>query len=135
VIVVDANAWIYSLVDEGKTGDECRDHLAADPAWIAPAHMPTEALRTLRRLEVAGAMTSAGLAEVADEIATLEVTYLGPDPASLLAQWQLRHNLSAYDAPYVVIAQRFRAPLVTLDGRLARAAEALGVEVQHIRRD
>jgi predicted nucleic acid-binding protein len=130
VIVVDANAWIYSLVDDGETGSECRGVLDADPAWIAPAHMPTEALRTLRRLEVAGTIASAGVADIADEIATVEVTYLGPDPESLLAQWRLRHNLSAYDAPYVIIAQRFDAPMITLDGRLARAASVLGVEVR-----
>jgi predicted nucleic acid-binding protein len=133
VIVVDANAWIYSLVDRGATGDECRSHLDADPAWIAPAHMPTEALRTLRRLEVAGTLGSSALADVANEVATLEVTYVGPDSANLLAQWKLRHNLSADDAPYVILAQRFRAPLITLDGRLARAAAGLGTDVQLVR--
>jgi len=133
VIVIDANAWIYSLVDDGPTGEECRGFLATDPAWIAPAHMPTEALRTLRRLEVHGAIAPAAAADIAEEIATIEVTYLGPDSPTLLAQWQLRHNLSAYDAPYVIVAQRLRAPMVTLDGRLARAATALGVELRLIK--
>jgi predicted nucleic acid-binding protein len=53
----------------------------------------------------------------------------------LLAQWRLRYNTSANDAPYVVLGQRMHAPLVTLDRRLARAATALGVEVQLVQRD
>ena len=33
--------------------------------------------------------------------------------------WELRHNLSAYDAAYIALAQAVDAPLVTLDRRLA----------------
>jgi predicted nucleic acid-binding protein len=35
--------------------------------------------------------------------------------------WQLRENLSAYDATYVAVAEAFEVPLMTADGRLARA--------------
>ena len=35
--------------------------------------------------------------------------------------WELRHNLTSYDAWYVAIAEALRLPLVTLDKRLARA--------------
>ena len=36
--------------------------------------------------------------------------------------WDLRHNLSPYDACYVAVAEELDAPLVTTDLRLARAA-------------
>ncbi len=35
--------------------------------------------------------------------------------------WELRENLSAYDATYVALAEALESPLVTADGRLARA--------------
>ena len=36
--------------------------------------------------------------------------------------WELRSNLTTYDAAYVAAAERYRCPLVTTDARLARAA-------------
>jgi predicted nucleic acid-binding protein len=38
------------------------------------------------------------------------------------------HRLSAYDATYLELAERLGLPLATLDGSLARAARAVGVE-------
>ena len=38
--------------------------------------------------------------------------------------WSLRANFTAYDAAYVVLATALRAPLVTRDLRLARAASS-----------
>ena len=35
--------------------------------------------------------------------------------------WDMRENLTAYDAAYVVLAEALNAPLVTTDARLARA--------------
>lgn len=36
--------------------------------------------------------------------------------------WELRDDLTAYDAAYVALAELLDAPLVTLDSRMARAA-------------
>ncbi|RED36140.1 hypothetical protein BJ123_10873 [Rhodopseudomonas thermotolerans] len=36
--------------------------------------------------------------------------------------WQLRNNLTAYDATYVALAEVLEAPLLTRDKRLAGAA-------------
>lgn len=44
-----------------------------------------------------------------------------PHTALLSRVWSLRHNLSAYDALYIALAESLEAPLVTLDRRLAKA--------------
>lgn len=36
--------------------------------------------------------------------------------------WQLRHNITAYDAAYVALAGNLGAPLITRDARLARSS-------------
>ena len=45
-------------------------------------------------------------------------------PLFILLQrvWQLRQNLTAYDAAYVALAERLRAPLLTRDAGIARAS-------------
>jgi len=51
-----------------------------------------------------------------------------PLPVSARRVWELRHNLSAYDAAYVALAQVMSTRLVTTDGRIARAPK-LGCDV------
>jgi predicted nucleic acid-binding protein len=135
VIILDASAWATSLADDGPMGDSCRDVLEADRRWTAPSHAATETLRTIRRYELAGAVDPDSASAMAVKVASALVRYVGPSSALLRDQWKLRHNVSAYDSAYVVLARRFDAPLLTTDGRLARAATALGVEVKHVRRD
>jgi len=48
------------------------------------------------------------------------------DPIALLAAGR-RHHLSAYDAAYLVLAERLGVPLATLDDKLATACKSAGV--------
>lgn len=116
-------------------GEVCRDVMEGDRRWTAPSHAATETLRTIRRYELAGLVDSDSASAMAVSVASARVRYVGPSSALLGDQWQLRHNVSAYDSAYVVLARKFKAPLLTTDGRLARAATALSVEVRHVRRE
>lgn len=129
MIVVDASAWVVALVDSGRTGERVRATLSADPDWMVPAHAPLEVLRTLRRFETAGSVTSDQAEGLAQAVWSAEVRYVGVEPWLLQTAWRLRENVSAYDAPYLAVATAHGVPLVTLDERLARAARALGVDV------
>lgn len=129
MIVVDASAWARALVDAGRDGEACRAELRRDPAWVAPAHAAVETLRTIRRYEVSGLLTTEAADAHATAVRDAAVRYLGPEPWLLAEVWRARHTLSAYDAPYVAIAKRYGVPLVTLDERLARAARPAGVGV------
>jgi predicted nucleic acid-binding protein len=134
VIVVDASAWASALAGTDELAIGCRTLLRADDRWMAPCHMATEMLRTLRRLEYAGLLPPADARTLVNSVAVAAVTYVGPEPSLLAEQWSLRHNVSAYDAAYVALSLRYALPLVTLDLRLGRAAQSFGVEVRTVRR-
>lgn len=129
MIVVDASAWVRALVDSGSLGDAARRILSADPDWMVPAHTPLEVLRTIRRYEARQFLTVVQAAEFANAVVRTELRYEMPEAWLLSQVWKSRHNLSAYDAPYVALAARYAAALVTSDGRLASAAAAAGVRV------
>jgi len=129
VIVVDASVWVRALVDSGPLGDACRSVLEADPHWAMPAHGPLEVLRTLNRYERAGVLSAAAATQMATAVAGAELRLVTPDQSSLEATWSLRHNVTAYDAPYALAALSLGATLVTSDERLARAVAPLGVNV------
>ncbi len=86
----------------------------------APDLINAEVLSTLRRLVAAGVVepTRARLA-VAD-LAASDVRRVRTGPLTARA-WDLRHNLTPYDAMYVALAERLECAILTLDGRLARA--------------
>lgn len=115
-------------------GVKCRDAMVGDRRWAAPSHAATETLRTIRRYELAGLVSTESASAMIAQVASAPVRYVGPTRSMLAGQWELRHNFSAYDAAYVVVAKQFQAPLLTTDGRLGRAATAAGVEVQLVQR-
>jgi predicted nucleic acid-binding protein len=92
MIVVDASVWVRALVDDGSAGDAARLALTHDPGWVAPAHMPVEVLRTLRRYEAAGVLTAAQAALFAAEVGEATVRYAPPESWLLAAIWARRHN-------------------------------------------
>jgi predicted nucleic acid-binding protein len=123
VIVVDANVAVMALVSPAGEGDSARTAMLTDEVWIAPAHMPLEVLRTLRKA-VLGSHLSADDAEAAFQaLIAMQIEYVGTDIVLLQAVWAMRHNISVYDAAYLAVAAMHDAPLVTFDARLANAAE------------
>ncbi|PSL02796.1 putative nucleic acid-binding protein [Haloactinopolyspora alba] len=122
MIVVDASVMVAALADSSPSGDASRSRLTEDPHWVAPTHMPIEVLRALAKHARCGDISSAAAEEHADTLASAQIDYSAPTPAALLRIWALRHNISAYDAAYVVLAETFDVPLLTHDKRLARAA-------------
>ena len=120
VMVVDAAVVTASLIDDGPQGVWVRDQLASGQAVLAPHLMPAEVTSALRRLATSGL-----LAEHDAEVARRELLSLGAElyPFEPLADriWQLRDNLTTYDAWYVALAEAHDVPLATLDRRLVDA--------------
>jgi len=119
VIVVDASVLVTALVDDGPDGRGVRDRLhSADLA--APAHLDVEFLPALRGL-VRSTQTSPQRADraIAHLVRMPQQRFELPAVAS--RTWQLRDNLTPYDAAYVALAELLSASLVTSDAHPARA--------------
>lgn len=118
-LVVDASFVVAALVDSGEIGAWAEDLLMGDHV-AAPHLMPVEAASILRRAAAAGQITTdtASLAH-ADLLDIRAALY----PYAPLAgrAWDLRDNLTTYDAWYVALAEVLDARVATLDGALARA--------------
>ena len=118
-LVVDASAVVAALVDRDADGAWAEAELVSDDL-AAPHLMPVEVANVLRRATLARHLTPDTAALAHDDLLALRVQ-LFPYRPSAERVWQLRANLSAYDAWYVALAEALDAPLVTLDRRMERA--------------
>lgn len=120
MIVLDASAAVeWLLVRDGAAAvaDRFRD---PDVIVHAPSLLGVEVAAALRGL-VLGRHTTAARASIAlSDLTSADITL--HDPTPLLARaWDLRNNLTPYDAVYVALAEVLDATLVTIDARIARA--------------
>ena len=83
--------------------------------------MPVEVANILRRAAQTGDISTDVAALAHGDLLQLGVALFPYEPFGDRV-WELRGNLTAYDAWYVAVAERLNAPLATLDGRLAGSA-------------
>ena len=117
-VVIDASAVVAALVDSGPDGRWAETLLTSELA--APHLLPVEVANVLRRAVNAGELTEdiASLAHA--DLLDLRVGFVSYDTVAART-WELRHNLTAYDAWYVAVAELLDVPLATLDRRLVSA--------------
>ena len=92
-----------------------------DDDLFAPDLLIPEVLAFLRRMASRNHLTGTEADHLAEVFRGAPVEYMHVWPHAARV-WDLRHNLSPYDACYVAVAEELSAPLVTTDLRLARAA-------------
>jgi predicted nucleic acid-binding protein len=117
-LVVDASFVVAGLVDVGGPGAWAQPLLIAE-TLAAPHLMHVEVAHTLRRLTMTGAL-SAEEASLAHAVLLDLPVDLFPYAPYASRVWELRNNVTAYDAWYVALAEFLRANVATLDVRLAR---------------
>jgi predicted nucleic acid-binding protein len=118
-VVCDASALVALLLDAGPDGQWATGAMSGADL-LAPALVMFEASNILRRHELAGRVSADQAAQAHADMLDLAVEQW---PYELLASrvWELRGNLSGYDASYVALAELTGATLVTLDRRIAGA--------------
>lgn len=126
--VVDASAYADALVNGGALGEVVRARLQAERSWDAPHILPAEVLSAIRGLVLAGSLDRAVAERARARLigSRLHLHALAPVVDRV---WDLRENLTVYDAWYVALAERLSTGLVTTDARLA-AAPALRCDVE-----
>ena len=96
------------------------DSFSANETLHAPHLIDIEVAHVLRRYASAGDMSAERGREALEDLADLSLRRY-PHEVLLPRVWELRANLSAYDAIYVALAEALDAPLFTRDRRLAGA--------------
>lgn len=119
-MVVDSSVLVAALVDSGPAG-QWAERVVAAGDLAAPELIMAEVANVLRRLELDGTLSRAAADAAWSDLLALDLHLL---PFAALADriWELRHNVTAYDAWYVALAEALNQPLATLDARLARAS-------------
>jgi len=120
VLVVDTSAVVHALLHRPAHPGLLR-RIRAEGELAAPHLIDLEVLHALRGLLRAGRVTEDQAADVRTDFADLPLTRY-PHAGLSDRIWELRHNLTPYDASFVTLAEAFRCPLVTSDAMLAKAS-------------
>ncbi len=117
--VVDASVLVAALVDTGPHGVWAEDVLARG-SLHAPELARAEATNILRRLERAKLITTPEANGAQDDLMQLDIDSFSFEPFADRI-WELRHNVTSYDAWYVALAEALKLPLATLDDALSKS--------------
>ena len=120
MIVVDASALAGFLL-QTSLGDRVEARLFRDgDEFHAPHLIDVEVAQALRRLVRTGEVPAGRAEEVIADLADFDLRR--HSHVDLLGRtWELRDNLTSYDAMYVALAEALASPLVTCDGPLGSA--------------
>jgi len=120
VLVVDASVLVVALADDGPDGDQARERLRGEQL-VAPELLDVEVASVLRRQVRLGAVATRRAGLALTDLAATPLTRAPHQP--LLGRcWELRDNLTVYDATYVALAEALGVVFLTGDARLANAA-------------
>ena len=127
MIVVDASAAFDAVVGRDQH-DPIPARLAEADEIAAPHLIDLEVLHALRRDVRTGTTSADRASDARDDFADLALSRYPHEPF-IDRIWELRNDLSAYDAAYLALAEAISIPLITRDAGLAAVAERT-VEVE-----
>jgi len=124
VIVVDASVLANALADEEENGESARRELRAAGEVAAPDLVDIETVSVLRKRWLRRTLTEQRFSTAISHLQQLGFERV-PTLRLVPRAFELRANVSAYDACYIALAEHLDCELVTADGRLASATGPL----------
>ena len=120
MIVLDASTVLEVLL-RSQAGLKIEKRIFSPPeSLFAPHLLDLEVVQVLRRYCASGEIDSERGNEAIEDLKDLPIKRY-PHEIFLHRIWELRHNMTAYDAAYVALAETLPAPLLTRDAHLASA--------------
>lgn len=120
MIVVDASVLASALIDDDDDDNHTRQRLAAEETLFAPEIIDLEIANAWRRDLRAGRLDEDRAQQARGDLTALRLVRVSHRPF-MDRVWELRRNLTPYDAAYVALAEALGATLLTVDGRSTRA--------------
>ncbi|MFN0093072.1 MAG: type II toxin-antitoxin system VapC family toxin [Acidimicrobiales bacterium] len=121
MLVLDASVLANVIGDDGADGARGRAAIASHADLAIPDLAKLEVVAVLRKRWLAGDLDDKRFRDAVDDLAAFGL-HRYPSVDLLGRVYELRRNLSAYDAAYVALAETLGWPLLTADARLARAS-------------
>ncbi len=118
--VLDASVVTDAVAVKGPAGDLARRLLAVEARLHAPAILNAEVTSALRAMLRRGDLSTGEARSAALRAASIRARRYPFEPFVARA-WELRDNVTVYDAWYVALAETLQAPLVSADERLRRS--------------
>jgi predicted nucleic acid-binding protein len=118
--VIDASVLVAFYAADDPRHALVAERLGAGDALFSPAHLDAEIVSALRGLARNNQRLDRVVPDALAHLVGFPIRRM-PMPPLLDRVWELRHNITAYDAAYVALAERLDAVLVTCDTRLVNA--------------
>ncbi len=120
MIVVDASVLASAIGDDGADGQLARERLRKELSFGAPDLVDVETVSILRKRWLSGDLSQSRFSTAVDDLADLDFDRY-PTSAFMRRAFELRANVTPYDASYVALAEGLECPLLTADVRLANS--------------
>lgn len=119
--VIDASVFVDSLVGVGVHGELAREEVRIQSTLQVPAIFAAECTSALRGLVFRGGLSSIRALAALEQVRRVRTLQYPFEPFTQRV-WELKNNLTVYDAWYIALAECLHTDLVTGDERLTKAA-------------
>lgn len=120
MIVIDASVLANVVGDDGHDGQHARREFRGAGEVAAPDLVDVETVAVLRKRWLAKAISARRFAAAIDDLEDLTIDRY-PMLGLMRRAYQLRNNVTAYDAAYVALAEGLGCELLTADERLSKS--------------